>query len=128
MHALGDLGIATAGLRQAGEIALDVGQEDRHADGGKMLGQGLRRTVLPVPAAPVTRPRRFAIRGSRRHSARSFWAMSRPSGMADLLGLQRTHLRGTGSCTLARLLHRIGIGHCHAHAAARIALRLAEQA
>ena len=42
LDALGDLGIAAAGLRQAGEVALHVGQKAGHADVGKVLGQGLQ--------------------------------------------------------------------------------------
>ena len=36
------VGVAAAGLRQAGEITLDVGHEDRHADGAKVFGQCLQ--------------------------------------------------------------------------------------
>ena len=41
-----DLRIAAAGLRDAGQIALDVGHKDRHAALAKALGQLLQRHGL----------------------------------------------------------------------------------
>jgi hypothetical protein len=41
-HLVGHL----AGLADAGEVALHVGHEDRHADVGELLGQGLQRDRL----------------------------------------------------------------------------------
>ena len=42
LHALGDLGIVLAGLADAGEVALDVGGEDRHADAAEGLSHDLQ--------------------------------------------------------------------------------------
>ena len=41
-----DLLVAAAGLRDAGEVALDVGGEDRHADAAERLGEHLQRHGL----------------------------------------------------------------------------------
>jgi hypothetical protein len=40
------LGIAAAFLADAGQVALDVGQEHRHADGAEALGHHLQRDGL----------------------------------------------------------------------------------
>ena len=50
-----------ARLRDAGQVALDVGGEDRHAASEKPSAMICSVTVLPVPVAPVTRPWRLAI-------------------------------------------------------------------
>jgi hypothetical protein len=45
-QALGDLRVAAAGLGQAGQVALDVGHEHRHADVRELLRHGLQRDGL----------------------------------------------------------------------------------
>ena len=47
-------------LGQAREIALDVGQKDRHAQGAEGSAKA-RVTVLPVPVAPVIKPWRLPM-------------------------------------------------------------------
>ena len=58
-------GVAAAGLGDAGEVALHVGHEHRHADAPRSCcASACRVTVLPVPVAPVIRPWRLASAGS----------------------------------------------------------------
>ena len=52
---------ASPGMREAGEIALDVGGEDRHARAESCSVEQLERFVLPVPVAPAMSPCRFII-------------------------------------------------------------------
>ena len=49
------------GRGHARHVALDVGEEDRHAVGGQLLGEQLQGLGLAVPVAPATRPCRFII-------------------------------------------------------------------
>ncbi len=42
LHALGDLGIVFARLADSGEVALNVGGEDRHADAAEGFGHNLQ--------------------------------------------------------------------------------------
>ncbi len=46
LDAVVDLVVAAAGLRDAREVALDVGSEDRHADAAEGLGEDLQRDRL----------------------------------------------------------------------------------
>ena len=47
-----DLRIPAAGLRDARQIALDIGHKDRHATRAKALGQLLQRHRLTRPGRP----------------------------------------------------------------------------
>ena len=46
LDALGDLRVVAARLAHAGQVALDVGGEDGHADAAECLGQHLERDGL----------------------------------------------------------------------------------
>ena len=52
VQALLQLGRGRARLRQAGQVALDVGQEHRHADGRETLGEHLQRDRLAGAGRP----------------------------------------------------------------------------
>ena len=59
-----------AGLGDAGQVALDVAHEDRHAARLKLSASICSVTVFPVPVAPVISPWRLAIAGSRKSQCR----------------------------------------------------------
>ena len=59
--ALGDLRTALAGRGEAGEVALEVGEEDRaHPAAESCSAISWSVFVLPVPVAPATRPWRLS--------------------------------------------------------------------
>ena len=78
----GQLGADAAGLGDAGEVALHVGHEDRHAELAEVLGQGLQRDGLAGAGwAPVIRPWRLARAGSSSQKTSPRWATRMGSGM-----------------------------------------------
>jgi hypothetical protein len=60
LDALIDLRVGLAGLGQARDVALHVGEKHRHADVREGLGQALQRDGLARAGAPAIRPWRLA--------------------------------------------------------------------
>jgi hypothetical protein len=53
--------VGGAGRGKTGQIAFDIGREDRNAGRGKLLGNPCSVLVFPVPVAPAIRPWRFIV-------------------------------------------------------------------
>ncbi len=66
LQALGHLGRQRPGGRQAGQIALHVGHEHRHARGGEAFGQDLQRDGLAGTGGPGNQPMPVRQAGQKR--------------------------------------------------------------
>ena len=84
--ARGDLVARARRAREPGEVALDVGGEDRDAGGGELLGQQLQGLGLAGAGRPRHQPvpveHRRAGSGSGRRTAWSASSISPPSSSA----------------------------------------------
>ena len=87
LQALLELGRHRAGLAHAGQVALDVGHEHRHADAPKPLGDHLQRDGLAGAGGAGDQPVAVGERGQQRElRCRRAWRSSSGSGMAESVG------------------------------------------